>query len=234
MSSKKNRRIQRGENVGSHFDLKQIVPLTRNQQNTFKAFYDGKHLLLHGVAGTGKTFVSLFLALEEILNQRNYSKVIIIRSVVPSRDIGFLPGNAKEKSRIYEEPYKEICDTLFNRGDGYECLKSKNLIEFTTTSFLRGLTFNDAIVIVDETQNMTIQELDTVMTRVGENCRIIFCGDYMQSDLEKKEERKGLLTFMTILDTMNLFARVEFTKEDIVRSDLVKRYIIAKLELGIS
>ena len=229
--SKKKKKLQ-NQQQQHHFSLRTISPLTLNQSTTFKAFEQGKHLLLHGVAGTGKTYVSLYLALNEVLNKSRYKQIVVIRSVVPSRDMGFLPGSAKEKARVYEEPYKMICDDLFGRGDGYDILKMKHMMEFTTTSFLRGVTFNDAIIIVDECQNMIQQELDTVMTRVGNNCRIVFCGDFRQTDLAKHEERRGLLTFMNILDRMSCFEKIEFGKEDIVRSALVKSYIISKLELG--
>ena len=153
--------------------------------------------------------MSLHLALNEVLNKSRYKQIVVIRSVVPSRDMGFLPGSAKEKARVYEEPYKMICDDLFGRGDGYDILKMKHMMEFTTTSFLRGVTFNDAIIIVDECQNMIQQELDTVMTRVGNNCRIVFCGDFRQTDLAKHEERRGLLTFMNILDRMSCFEKID-------------------------
>ena len=230
MSKKKKKLNQQQQQ--NHFSLRTISPLTLNQSSTFKAFEQGKHLLLHGVAGTGKTYISLYLALNEVLNKSRYKHIVVIRSVVPSRDMGFLPGSAKEKARVYEEPYKMICDDLFGRGDGYDILKMKHMLDFTTTSFLRGVTFNDAIIIVDECQNMIQQELDTVMTRVGNNCRILFCGDFRQTDLAKHEERRGLLTFMNILDKMSCFEKIEFGKEDIVRSALVKSYIISKLELG--
>jgi len=229
--SKKKKRLQ-NQQQQNHFSLRTISPLTLNQSSTFKAFEQGKHLLLHGVAGTGKTYISLYLALNEVLNKSRYKQIVIIRSVVPSRDMGFLPGTAKDKARVYEDPYKMICDDLFSRGDGYEILKTKRLVDFSTTSFLRGVTFNDAIIIVDECQNMIGQELDTVMTRVGNNCRIVFCGDFRQTDLARHEEKRGLLTFMNILDKMSCFEKIEFGKEDIVRSALVKSYIISKLELG--
>ena len=229
--SKKKKRLQ-NQQQQNHFSLRTISPLILNQSSTFKAFEQGKHLLLHGVAGTGKTYISLYLALNEVLNKSRYKQIVIIRSVVPSRDMGFLPGTAKDKARVYEDPYKMICDDLFSRGDGYEILKTKRLVDFNTTSFLRGVTFNDAIIIVDECQNMIGQELDTVMTRVGNNCRIVFCGDFRQTDLAKHEEKRGLLTFMNILDKMSCFEKIEFGKEDIVRSALVKSYIISKLELG--
>ena len=229
--SKKKKTLQ-NQQQQNHFSLRTISPLTLNQSSTFKAFEQGKHLLLHGVAGTGKTYISLYLALNEVLNKSRYKQIVIIRSVVPSRDMGFLPGTAKDKDRVYEDPYKMICDDLFSRGDGYEILKTKRLVDFNTTSFLRGVTFNDAIIIVDECQNMIGQELDTVMTRVGNNCRIVFCGDFRQTDLAKHEEKRGLLTFMNILDKMSCFEKIEFGKEDIVRSALVKSYIISKLELG--
>ena len=218
-----------------HFSLRKIHPLTHNQERTFQAYDSGKHLMLHGVAGTGKTFISMYLALEEVLKQNSrYNKIVVVRSVVPSRDMGFLPGSAKEKAKVYEEPYREICDTLFGRGDGYDILRMKGIVDFTTTSHLRGMTFRDAIVIVDEFQNMNLAELDTVITRIGENCKIIFCGDIRQCDFTKREEKQGMLTLTKILDRMNIFEKVEFDVEDIVRSQLVKNYIISKLELGIT
>ena len=228
MSKKKRSRKQ-----PQHFSLRDVKPLTVNQQETFESWYQGQNLLLHGVAGTGKTFISLYLALEEILRNSYYNKIIVIRSVVPSRDMGFLPGNAREKSRIYEEPYKEICDDLFGRGDGYDILKMKRMVEFTTTSFLRGMTFNNAIVIVDECQNMIMQELDTVITRMGDNSRIVFCGDFRQTDLQKEKEKSGLHTFMNILQGLSCFDRIEFGTDDIVRSGVVRDYILSKLQLGI-
>ena len=218
----------------NHFELRTIKPLTVNQEYTFDAYRDGYNLMLHGYAGTGKTFCALYLALEDILSGRsNAEKIILIRSVVPSRDMGFLPGSIKDKIGVYEEPYKEICDDLFGRGDGYEILKMKHLIEFTTTSFLRGLTFNNSIVIVDETNNMLMSELDTVMTRMGNNSRIIFCGDYRQTDLNKPHEREGITQFMKITNKINSFRHIEFQKEDIVRSGVVRDYIITKTEMGL-
>lgn len=228
MSKRKSRKQPQ-----QHFSLRDVKPLTVNQSYTFESWYQGQNLLLHGVAGTGKTFISLYLALEEILRNNEYNKVVIVRSVVPSRDMGFLPGNAKEKARIYEEPYREICDDLFGRGDGYEILKMKRMVDFTTTSFLRGMTFRDAIVIVDECQNMVMQELDTVITRMGDNSRMIFCGDFRQTDLQKEREKSGLHTFMHILGSLSCFDKIEFGTEDIVRSGVVKEYILSKLELGI-
>lgn len=218
----------------AHFELRTIKPLTVNQQRTFEAYHVGHNLMLHGYAGTGKTFCALYLALEEVLTGNStYDKIVLIRSVVPSRDMGFLPGSIKDKIAVYEEPYKEICDDLFGRGDGYNILKMKKIIEFTTTSFLRGITFNNAIVIVDETNNMILSELDTVMTRMGNNSRIIFCGDYRQTDLNKPHEKTGINTFMNITRRINSFKHIEFEKEDIVRSGVVRDYIIQKTEMGL-
>ena len=218
----------------NHFELRTIKPLTTNQQITFEAYRNGYNLMLHGYAGTGKTFCAMYLALEELLTGRsNYDKIVLIRSVVPSRDIGFLPGSIKDKIAVYEEPYKEICDDLFGRGDGFNILKMKGLVQFTTTSFLRGMTFNNAIVIVDETNNMTFQEIDTVMTRLGNESRVVLCGDYRQSDLTKPHERTGIREFMAITKRINTFRHVEFEKEDIVRSGIVRDYIINKTELGL-
>jgi len=218
----------------NHFELRTIKPLTPNQQATFEAYHKGYNLMIHGYAGTGKTFCALYLALQDILSSTStFDKIVLIRSVVPSRDMGFLPGSIKDKIAVYEEPYKEICDDLFGRGDGYGILKMKKMIEFTTTSFLRGLTFNNAIVIVDEINNMTYQEIDTVMTRLGNNSRIVFCGDYRQSDLNKPHEKTGINQFMAVTRRINSFKHIEFQKEDIVRSGVVRDYIIQKTEMGL-
>ena len=227
-----NTNTQQQHRPVNHFELRSIKPLTVNQENTFDAYHDGYNLMLHGYAGTGKTFCALYLALKDILSGRSDAeRIILIRSVVPSRDMGFLPGSIKDKIKVYEEPYKEICDDLFGRGDGYDILKMKKLVEFTTTSFLRGLTFNNAIVIVDETNNMLMSELDTVMTRMGNNSRIIFCGDYRQTDLNKPHEKEGITQFMKITHKINSFRHIEFQKDDIVRSSVVRDYIITKAEL---
>ena len=230
--AKNNKNNHQNDPVKNHFELRKINPLTPNQEKTFNAYNNGYNLILHGYAGTGKSYISLYLALKEILSGSSiYEKIVIVRSVVPSRDIGFLPGSIKEKIKVYEEPYKEICDELFGRGDGYDVLKMKHLIEFTTTSFLRGTTFNNAIVIVDELQNMTFPELDTVMTRMGEQSKVIFCGDFRQTDLTRENEKSGIKHFINITKKMSRFEYVEFEKNDIVRSGLVKDYIIKRTEM---
>ena len=209
--------------AGVNFELREIEPLTRNQ---LIAFETNEHLVLHGLAGTGKTFISSYLAFDDMA-KGDFQKLVIIRSAVPTRDIGFLPGTEKEKSSVYEEPYKDISNDLFSRGDAYEILKQKNMIEFMTTSFIRGITLRDAIILVDECQNMSFHELDSIITRIGENCRVIFCGDFRQADLKMN----GLKDFFSILKSMNTFMFVEFGIEDIVRSDFVKQYIISKSSL---
>lgn len=215
----------------NRFDLRHITPLTPNQQKMFSAYRNGQNIVGHGFAGTGKTFISLYLALEEILGGSTlYDKVIIVRSVVPSRDIGHLPGNIKEKTKIYEEPYKEICDDLFGRGDAYDILKMRGVIQFTTTSFLRGITFNNAIVLVDEAQNLAYSELYTTLTRLGDTSRLLVCGDFRQTDLKKYESNNSLIHMMNILKKMNSVQFVEFEKNDIVRSNFVKEFIIKSTE----
>ncbi len=211
--------------AGVNFELREIEPLTRNQ---LKAFETTDHLVLHGLAGTGKTFISSYLAFDDMA-KGEFQKLIIIRSAVPTRDIGFLPGTEKEKSSVYEEPYKDISNDLFSRGDAYEILKQKNIVEFMTTSFIRGITLRDAVILIDECQNMSFHELDSIITRMGENCRVIFCGDFKQSDLVVN----GLKDFFKILERMHAFTFVEFGVEDIVRSDFVKQYIISKSSLKI-
>ena len=218
----------------ANFNLKNFYPLTDNQQKTFRAFQDGKHLMLHGMAGTGKTFLSLYLALDEMMSgSAEQNKIYIVRSVVPTRDMGFLPGSQKEKMKVYEAPYYAICSELFGRSDSYDILKQKNAIEFISTSYVRGITLNDCYVIVDEINNMTFHELDSVITRIGKNCRVIFCGDFRQSDLTREQERNGLKEFMKVVDKLSDFVYIDFLEHDIVRSRLVKEYIIARQKLGI-
>jgi len=215
---------------------KSIKPKTLNQDRAFTRWGDGYHLMLHGIAGTGKTFLAFHFALGEVLNSDTpYEKVYIVRSVVPSRDMGFLPGSNRDKMKVYEGPYYSICEKLFNRKGAYDILKQRDKIEFISTSFLRGETFEDCVIIVDECQNMGDQELHTIMTRVGDNCRIIFCGDVKQDDLtsERFNERSGLAVFLRIIRKMNEFRFIEFFPEDIVRSDLVKSYIIERDKLGL-
>lgn len=206
------------------FTLAKIEPLTKNQEKLFDA---KRHVVAHGAAGTGKTFAATFLALDEILSKDKYKQLVYIRSAVPTRDMGFLPGNDKEKAEVYEAPYKEICSELFDRDDAYEQLKFKRIIKFMTTSFIRGSTLNDAIIIVDECQNMSFHELDSIITRVGENCRIYFCGDMQQAGDLRKEE-SGLGKFYDILKSMKEFDFINFEIEDVVRGPLVKSYLTAK------
>lgn len=234
--SRKEKRHQKEVNLGDkiNFNLETVTPLTDNQRITFNAYNGGKHLMLHGIAGTGKSYISLYLALNEILNGDSlYKKLVIVRSVVPTRDMGFLPGNTKEKSKVYEGPYYSICTELFGRGDAYDYLKQKNIVEFISTSFIRGITLNDCIIVVDEMQNASLHELDTVITRVGKNCKIVFCGDFTQSDFTNEKEKSGIIQFMRIIKSIKSFKFVEFDKNDILRSDLVRDYIIEKDRLGI-
>lgn len=213
--------------AGASLDLSEIEPLTRNQ---VKAFESTQNLVLHGVAGTGKTFISCYLAFDDMI-KGEYEQLILIRSAVPTRDIGFLPGNEKEKASVYEEPYKDIAVELFQRGDAYEILKTKGLVHFMTTSFIRGVTLRNAVIIIDECQNMSFHELDSLITRVGEGCRVIFCGDFRQTDLDKREF--GLGEFLRILKATQEFEFVDFEVNDIVRSGLVRKYIKTKTELGL-
>jgi predicted ribonuclease YlaK len=214
-------------------DLKTFVPLTDNQKKFFDAYKQGDYFVaLHGVAGTGKTFCALYKAIEEVLDKNNpFNKIIVVRSAVQSRDIGHLPGDINEKMDIYKQPYIQICETLFGRKDAWNRLEEQHHIEFISTSFIRGMSFDDAIIIVDEMQNLSFEEIDTVMTRVGYRSKILWCGDYRQTDLNKKKnDMSGILKFFDIAYHMAAFTRIEFTADDIVRSSLVKEYIMAKIK----
>jgi predicted ribonuclease YlaK len=216
-----------------------IDPLTDNQKRLFESYNDGKHIVAYGCAGTGKTFITLYNALQDVLDEQSpYEKIYLVRSLVATREIGFLPGTHDDKADIYQIPYKNMVKYMFQMPSDsefemlYGNLKAQETIKFWSTSFLRGTTLDNAIIIVDEFQNLSFHELDSIITRVGENTRICFCGDASQSDLQKTNERNGIIDFMTVLRKMPSFDIIEFGVEDIVRSGLVKEYIIAKMEAG--
>ena len=215
-------------------DLCEFDPITGNQEKTFKLWDEGENLVLMGSAGTGKTFIALYLALEAVLTKEtSYDKIVLLRSIVPVREVGYLPGKLEEKTAAYESPYKSICEELFEDKAGYNKLVTAHQLQFETTSFIRGKTFDRAIIIVDEMQNLNFHELDSVMTRVGENCRIIFAGDYLQSDFKYEGERDGLMKFLNIIERMKNFSVVQFGWDDIVRSGIVRDYIMTKEMLGL-
>ena len=220
--------------------MRDIEPLTDNQKTLFEAYAKDQNLVAYGVAGTGKTFITLYNALQDVLNPETpYEKVYIVRSLVATREIGFLPGDHDDKSYLYQIPYKHMVKYMFEMPSEadfnmlYGNLKAQDTIDFWSTSFIRGTTFDKTIVIVDEFQNLNYHELDSIMTRVGTQSKIMFCGDATQSDLIKQNERNGIVDFMRILRLMSSVDVIEFGVEDIVRSGLVKEYILAKLELGL-
>lgn len=215
-------------------DLKTFEPLTENQNKFFQSYKLGDYFItLHGVAGTGKTFCAMYKAIEEVLDRGNpFNKIIIVRSAVQGREIGHLPGSADDKMEIYQQPYVQICNVLFGRADAYERLVEQGHIEFISTSFIRGMSFDDAIIIVDECQNCNFEELNTVMTRVGYRSKIMFCGDFRQTDLTKnRNDVSGLKKFMEIAGHMRAFTHIEFVLDDIVRSSLVRDWIEACIKM---
>ena len=220
--------------------LLDIEPITDNQKKLFDSYSEGKHLVAYGTAGTGKTFISLYNAISDILDESTpYEKIYLVRSLVSTREIGFLPGDHEDKADIYQIPYKNMVKYMFQMPTDadfemlYGNLKAQETIKFWSTSFIRGTTLDNAIVIVDEFQNLNFHELDSIITRVGENSRIVFCGDASQTDLVKTNDRNGIHDFLNILRKMPSFDIIEFGIDDIVRSGLVKEYIIAKLEVGL-
>ncbi len=219
--------------------MREIEPLTDNQRLLYNAYAEDKNLIAYGVAGTGKTFITLYNALQDVLDPHTpYEKIYLVRSLVSTREIGFLPGDHEDKSFLYQIPYKNMVKYMFEMPSEadfemlYGNLKAQDTISFWSTSFIRGTTFDKAIIIVDEFQNLNFHELDSIITRVGENSKIMFCGDATQSDLIKTNERNGIISFMEILRNMSSVDIVEFGVEDIVRSGLVKEYILTKLEMG--
>ena len=220
--------------------MRDIEPLTQNQQILFNAYAENKNLVAYGCAGTGKTFITLYNALRDVLSQTTpYEKIYIVRSLVATREIGFLPGDHDDKSLLYQIPYKHMVKYMFEMSTDadfemlYGNLKTQGTIDFWSTSFIRGTTFDNAIIIVDEFQNLNYHELDSIMTRVGQDSKIMFCGDATQSDLTKTNERNGIMDFMRVIRLMPSLDIIEFGVEDIVRSGLVKEYILAKLEASL-
>ena len=232
MASKKNKELNSSTMVS-------VKPITDTQKIVFETWKKGQNQFLFGAAGTGKTFISLYLALKDIFDQKTkYEKVILVRSLIPTRDIGFLPGDEEDKSALYQVPYQNMVQFMFEMPNEqafnslYDKLKGQGSLYFLSTSFLRGLTFDNSIIIVDECQNLNFHELDTIITRVGQDSKIVFCGDFDQSDLLKHNEKNGLHDFLRILEEMEEFNCSEFTIGDIVRSGFVRSYLINKIKLG--
>ena len=233
------KQMKRKKPIGNTY-LLDIEPITDNQKKLFDSYAEGKHLVAYGTAGTGKTFISLYNALADVLDETTpYERIYLVRSLVSTREIGFLPGDHEDKADIYQIPYKNMVKYMFQMPTDadfemlYGNLKAQETIKFWSTSFIRGTTLDNAIVIVDEFQNLNFHELDSIITRVGENSRIIFCGDASQSDLVKTNDRNGIHDFLNILRKMPSFDIIEYGIDDIVRSGLVKEYIISKLEVGL-
>jgi len=231
--AKKNKEI-------NHNNLVSVKPIGDNQKTVFDTWKKGKNQFLFGSAGTGKTFVSLYLALQDVFNLKTkYDKVVLVRSLIPTREIGFLPGDEEDKAALYQVPYQNMVQFMFEMQNEqqfnnlYDKLKGQGSLFFLSTSFLRGLTFDNTIVIVDECQNLNFHELDTIITRVGQDSKIVFCGDFDQTDLMNNNERNGLHDFLRILEEMEEFNCTEFTIGDIVRSGFVRSYLINKIKLGI-
>ena len=217
-----------------------VEPITDNQKRVFDAWDEDKMIYAYGVAGTGKTFIALYKALRDVLGETTpYEKIYIVRSLVATREIGFLPGDHEDKSSLYQIPYKNMVQAMFEMPDDnsydmlYDNLKAQETISFWSTSFIRGTTLDNAIVIIDECQNLNFHELDSIITRVGQDSKIIFCGDAAQTDLQKISERTGIIDFQRIIQNMEEFSLIEFNIEDIVRSGLVRSYLINKINLGL-
>ena len=232
------KQLKRKKPLGNDY-LIDIEPLTDNQKRLFESYKNSKHIIAYGAAGTGKTFITLYNALTDVLDpSKPYERIYLVRSLVATREIGFLPGDHEDKADIYQIPYKNMVKYMFQMPSDadfemlYGNLKAQETVKFWSTSFLRGTTLDNCIVLVDEFQNLNFHELDSIITRVGENSKICFCGDATQTDLQKTNEKNGIVDFMKIVRTMPSFDIIEFGIDDIVRSGLVKEYLIAKMQLG--
>ena len=234
-----NKQMKRKKPINSDL-MRTVDPLTENQETLYSAYKDDQNIVAYGAAGTGKTFITLYNALRDVLDERSpYEKIYIVRSLVATREIGFLPGDHEDKSSLYQIPYKNMVKYMFEMPDDsafemlYGNLKTQGTISFWSTSFIRGTTLDNAIILVDEFQNLNFHELDSIITRVGENTKIMFCGNATQTDLVKTNEKNGIIDFMRILNVMPSMEVIEFGVEDIVRSGLCKEYLIAKAELNL-
>lgn len=223
--------------LNQNFGMRQITPLTPTQEEMFTSYKSGSNIAAIGTAGTGKTMCAMYLALNDVLKKGGYEQIIVVRSAVQTREQGFMPGSKEQKEALYSVPYADIVNDLFGRGDAYQILQQKGMIKFMTSSFVRGLTFDNAVIIVDECQSMTYHELDTIITRVGESSKIVFCGDTRQDDLATSRNRadvSGLRDFLQVIQKVDSFDTITFTPDDIVRSGLVKEYILAKERLQLA
>jgi phosphate starvation-inducible protein PhoH len=233
MSRKEKRRQERDLNhvVNNKFSMRRIEPITTTQEDLFDSYRNDQNIAAIGTAGTGKTMCAMYLGLLDVLSNPQYEKLIIVRSAVQTREQGFMPGSRAQKEAVFTVPYSDITNDLFQRGDAWEILKQKRMVEFMTSSFVRGLTFDNSIIVVDECQSMTYHELDSIITRVGESSKIIFCGDTLQDDLAGSRNRNdvsGLTDFLRVVERIPSFDIINFGVDDIVRSGLVKEYILAK------
>ena len=230
--SKKTKRSPSKSN-SLNFELRKVVPLTENQRIVFEHYDEGKNLVLCGYPGTGKSLLALYLGIKSMFNDGEFQKIHLIRTPQSTKNIGFLPGDEKMKLQVYETAFKDIVNFLFNRDDAYEIISKKGMLNFDSTSFLRGLTFDNSLIILDEAQNCSLHEISTVISRMGKNSKIIICGDIKQCDLTSKYEKSGLPDFFKIANKMDEFEIVEFGIDDILRSDIVRSFIIAKEQLGL-
>lgn len=231
---KQERNRRKRKLVKYNFELLHIEPKGHNQENAFHAYFGGNNVLLHGVAGTGKTYISMYFALCELMSGRA-ERIVIVRSTVQTREMGFMPGGEEEKLAYYEQPYVEIASELLQKPDAYKRLKELDAIRFMSTAFIRGLTLDNAVIIIDEVQNMTDHEINSVLTRMGENSRLLVCGDFRQTDLNSNSRAKqetGIFRLIEVAKRMKDFDLIEFQVSDIVRSGFVKEYITHRTELG--
>jgi len=224
------KRSKRNKKNSSSLDIQYVEGKTANQTKFMEAFENNDLVIGVGYPGTGKTYLALYMALTELEINKEFEKIYIVRSSVSSRNLGFMPGNANDKMKEYEKPYMSNVNDLYGRGDAYNILKQKGIIEFSPTSYLRGQTFNNCIVILDEFQNLSFQELTTVITRFGENCKMVVIGDTGQDDLtsERYKEFSGARDLMKITNKMKNVETVYMGVNDIVRSGFVRDFIIAQ------
>ena len=238
-SAMSNKQMKRKKPINTGL-MREVEPLTDSQKELYKCYENDQNIVAYGAAGTGKTFITLYNALRDVLSDKTpYEKIYLVRSLVATREIGFLPGDHEDKSYLYQIPYKNMVKYMFQLPTEadfemlYANLKAQGTISFWSTSFIRGTTFDKAIIIVDEFQNLNYHELDSIITRVGEDTKIMFCGDATQSDLTKQNEKNGIMDFMKILRIMPSIDIIEFGVEDIVRSGLCKEYLVAKMEMNL-
>lgn len=218
--------ITKQENLIIHgMNGKPIVARTENQQRLVKAFEENDLVFATGPAGTGKTFIAIALAVKALKN-KEIRKIILSRPAVEAGEkLGFLPGEMKDKLDPYLQPLYDALQDMVPGAKLKEYMEN-NVIQIAPLAFMRGRTLNDAVIILDEAQNTTPEQMKMFLTRMGVGSKVVVTGDVTQIDLPDRT-RSGLVDALQVLKGVNGIAQCYFTEKDVVRHRLVQEIIKA-------